>query len=117
MNAIPIINYDPSFFDVATHQMSGPQILYYLFNAWQTRDSVILWCRKGDGESKINTIRVALSKERKSRGAMRTFELRFGEPFAYTHNEIKGEAFKVEKIRGSFSTQFSAAMMHAGMKL
>ena len=117
MNAVPIIDYDPSFFDIATHQLSGPQILYYLFNAWQTQDSVILWCRKGDGASKINTIRVALSKERKSRGVMRTFELRFNDPWPYTYNGVKGEAFKVEKIRGSFSTQFSDAMMRAGMKL
>jgi hypothetical protein len=115
---LPLKGYDPGFINCVVHSLTGSQILYHLFSIWSENpnESVILWCRKGDAEWKVNAVRVALSKERKARGVPRTFELRFSEvPWPYTFMGIKGEAVKVERVNGSIQTRMRAAMFKKGM--
>lgn len=116
MNAVPIKHYDPGFINCVVHNLTGSQILFYLFTTWSEESTrpVILWCRKGDAEWKMNAVRVALSRERRSRGIPRTFELRFSEPWPYTYEGIKGEAIKVERHSGTLQTRVRAAI--AAMK-
>lgn len=101
------------FIDCVTHTLTGAQILFYLFHTWQSNPdaSVILWCRTGDAKAKANAVRVALSKERGARSAPRTFELQFSTHWPYTEGGIKGEAIKVERLRGSMSTRLRAAFL------
>lgn len=100
------------FINCVIHQLTGAQILYYLLNIWtvDSQKPVVLWCRKGDAVSRASAIRVALSKERKSRDAVRTFELRVSEPWPYTHKGIKGEAIRIHRELGSMMTRVRAAM-------
>ena len=119
--AVPISQYDPGFINSVVHSLTGAQCLFYMFHAWSTNPSlpIIFWCKRGDGEGKINAIRVALAKERKARNVPRTFELRFSEPWPDTHLGVKGEAIKVERVSGSLHTQMSAAfhkLVQGGIK-
>lgn len=111
MSAVPIKQYDPGFVNCVTHSLTGAQILFYAFHSWATdqNQSITLWCRKGDAQQKANALRVALAKERKQRQIPRTFELRFGEVFPYTHDGVKGEAIKVERVGGTLQTRMRAA--------
>lgn len=111
MNQVPIKQYDPDFINCVVHSLTGAQILYYLLHVWSKESNrpVVLWCAKGEGSQKVNVVRVALAKERKARGLPRTFELRFSDPWPYTHNGIKGEAIKVEQVGGTMQTRMQAA--------
>lgn len=111
MGAVPIKPYTPGFVDCVTHSLTGAQILFYMFHMWseQPNQSITLWCRKGEADWKANALRVALSKERKQRGLPRTFELRCGEAFPYTYNDVKGEAIVVERVGGTMQTRIRAA--------
>lgn len=102
--------FDPGFINCVTHELTGAQILFYLMHTWATEPtlSVILWCRE-DAISKGNNLRVALSKERKERKLVRTFELRMSEPWPYTHMGIRGEAIKIERVAGTLQTRVQAA--------
>jgi hypothetical protein len=115
---VPIKDFDPAFINTVTHNLTGAQTLYYLFNIWMDfpSQSVVLWCERDDAEAKCNAIRVALSKERKLRSIPRTFELRFSETWPYTYNGIKGQAVKIERIGGSIRTRMRAAMLEMSMK-
>lgn len=110
-SAVPLSQNEPGFINCLVHNLTGAQVLFYLFHAWKDdpNRAVILWCEKGEALKKMNSIRVALSKERKARGLLRTFELRFSFPWPYTHNGIKGEAIKVEQVGGTLLTQMRAA--------
>ncbi len=111
MGAVPLRDYTPGFVDCVTHSLTGAQILYYALHEWRDDQTqpVVLWCRKGDAEWKANALRVALSKERKERSIPRTFELRFSKPWPHTHNGLKGEAIKVERVNGTTMTRIRAA--------
>jgi len=113
MNTIPIRQYDPGFIDCMVHSLTGAQVLYYLFHTWSQHQtqSVIIWCERGETPAKVNAVRVALAKERKARSLPRTFELRFSDPWPYTHNGIKGEAIKVERVSGTLQTRMQSAFM------
>lgn len=113
MNSVPIKQYDPGFINSVVHSLTGAQILYYLLHTWASEPNrpVIIWCQTGEGSAKENSIRVALSKERKARDLPRTFELRFSAPWPYTHNGIKGEAIKVERTGGGVQTRMQAAFL------
>lgn len=113
MNQLPIRQYDPGFIDCMVHSLTGAQILYYLFHTWSQNQtqSIIIWCERGETDAKVNAIRVALAKERKARGLPRTFELRFSESWPHTHNGIKGEAIKVDRIGGGVQTRMRAAFL------
>jgi hypothetical protein len=113
MNTVPITQYDPGFIDSVVHGLTGAQILFYLFHTWNREPArpVIIWCEQGEAAGKVNAIRVALAKERKARDLPRTFELKFSDRWPYTHNGIKGEAIKVERMRGTLQTQMRAAFI------
>lgn len=113
MNLVPEHNSDPGFINCVIHSLTGAQILYYLFLTWNQEParSIIIWCEKGETSAKVNAIRVALAKERGSRGLPRTFELKFSEPWPHTHLGIKGEAIKIEKSGGSVQTRMRAAFV------
>jgi len=112
MDELPTIQ-DRGFVNTVIHSLTGAQILFHLLHVWRDEPtrSVILWCRKGEALAKMSAIRVALSKERGVRGTPRTFELRFSEQWPYTHEGIKGEAIKVERVAGTIMTRMQAAMM------
>lgn len=111
MSMVPIKNADAGFVDCVTHVLTGSQTLYYLFSIWSENPEqpIILWYRRGEAEFRINAIRVALSKERKVRGLKRTFELRVSDSWPHTHEDIKGEAIKVERVGGTIQTRMRAA--------
>lgn len=113
MPTVPIKDYNPGFVNGVTHVLTGAQTLYYLFNAWAEHENlpVILWYRRGEAEFRVNAIRVALSKERKLRGLKRTFELRFSDTWPHTHEGVKGEAIKVERVGGTLQTRVRAALI------
>jgi hypothetical protein len=103
--------FDPGFVNCVTHSLTGAQILYHMMHSWnQSEDMpVTLWCRKGDAVAKASTVRVALSKERRDRNVLRTFELRLSEAFPYTHFGIQGEAIVIYRVKGGKMTQLQAA--------
>lgn len=105
-------HFDPGFINSVTHSLTGNQVLFYLMHMWASDSTmpVIIWCNRSDALYKASNIRTALSKERKSRNLPRTFELRFSEPWPYTHMGIKGEAIKVERVGGTIQTRLQAAM-------
>lgn len=109
--------FDPGFINCVTHSLTGVQVLYHLGLTWAQlpSQSIIVWCLPGDALAKANVVRVALSRERKARGLSAQFELRFSEPFPYTHMGIKGEAIKVTKVRGGGLTQMRAAFAALGV--
>lgn len=110
---VPVKDFDPAFINTVTHNLTGAQILYYLFNIWSDvpNQPVTLWCQRDEAEWKANAIRVALSKERKSRKIPRTFELKFSHTWPHTYEGIKGEAIKVERSGGSIQTRMRAALL------
>lgn len=114
----PVPHSDPGFINSVIHSLTGAQILYYLFHTWEQDSgrSVIIWCDKGEAVAKMNAIRVALAKERGARGQQRTFELKFSEPWPYTHMGIKGEAIKVERVGGNMQTRMRAAFVTLAQK-
>lgn len=105
-------HFDPGFINSVTHSLTGNQVLFYLMHTWASdpTQAIIIWCNRADAVYKMNSIRTALSKERKSRNTPRTFELRFSEPWPYTHMGIKGEAIKVERVGGTTMTRMQAAL-------
>lgn len=112
MSAVPIKNYDPKFINAVTHPLTGAQLLYYLMHTWEDDPSrlVTLWCRRGEAYSKANSVRVALSKERRARRLKRVYELRVSSYWPYTHEGIKGEAINIERVEGTLQTQMRAAL-------
>lgn len=113
--ALPLKNYDPGFVDCVVHNLTGAQIIFRLMYAWKAHPSmpVVLWCRKGDAVHKMNAIRVALSRERKSRNIPRTFELEFSAIFPQEHMEIRGESVRVRKTKGTLLTQMRAVVFES----
>lgn len=103
--------FDPGFIDSVTHALTGAQVLYHMLHTWesQPRLPIIIWCL-GDAGFKADSIRVALSRERKANNAPRTFELRFSEPWKHTHMGVRGEAIKVTRELGRTTTRIQAAM-------
>ncbi len=105
------VRFDPGFVNCVTHTLSGAQVLYHVLHTWHREEDslIVIWCFEGEAQAKANAIRVALSKERKDRKLLRTFELRFSEPFRYTHLGIKGEAIIIRRDTGTMQTQVQAA--------
>lgn len=116
--SIPVVGYESGLINCVVHSLTGAQVLYYLFHIWEDESvySTILWCDKGETSAKVNAVRVALSKERAARGLPRTFELKFSQPWPYTHMGIKGEAVKVERLRGNSATRLRAAFVALAQK-
>jgi hypothetical protein len=114
----PVDDIETGFVNCVVHSLTGAQVLYYLLHIWsrEPRRSVILWCATGEAVAKSNSLRVALSKERKAKDLPRTFELKFSEPWPYTYLGIKGEAIKVEKLGGSIATRMRSAMLAMNRK-
>lgn len=104
--------FDPGFIDCITHALTSNQILHYLALTWAEDKErvVILWCHTGEAAAKAQSIRVALSKERKRRGEVRTFEIRVSSAWPYTHRGVKGEAIKIWRDRGTKMTRMYAAL-------
>lgn len=114
MSNVPITSYDPGFINSVVHQLTGAQLLYYLFHTWSMSENrpVIVWCQTGEAAAKQNAIRVALAKERAARNLPSTFELKFSATWPYTHDGIKGEAIKIERTSGGLKTRMQAAFLN-----
>lgn len=112
--SLPLQEPEIGFIDCVTHNLTGMQTLYHMLYNWKedSRRPLILWCLKGTTEAQKNTIKVALSRERKIRGAVRTFELRFGEAWPYTHDGIRGDAMVVTRSLGSLTTRMNEAFQY-----
>lgn len=103
--------------DTITHQLSGVQILVSLANLWQENPKgwAILLIRHQSEASMMNTIRVSLSKERKSRKIPRTFELRHAlvSTQLWVHG-CKADALVIGRVSGRKGTVIRAAMHRLG---
>lgn len=99
--------------DTIKHQLTGIQILSYLARNWE-QDSdawLILMIERGREQSVLNTIRVSLSKERKSRHQLRNFELRAASVSqGKTQYDIECDYLVIGKVHGGRMTQLQASM-------
>lgn len=82
-----------------THFHSGKQILYSVLRLWahDRLAPIVLLTAPGQGESKINALRIALSKERNLIAADSFYGLTASEPFRWTVDDETGR-YRVEAV-------------------
>lgn len=83
--------------DTITHNYSGRQLLWLLLKHWRqpTKTPFTIVARRGEAQWKVNALRVALSKERKSQDATSYYGLSVSETFPYT---LESSAYKGEAV-------------------
>lgn len=86
--------------DTVRHHYTGRQILAALLRMWEESktEPVILLTRKGEGESAINALRVALAKERNRQGTTTYYGLTTSEPFRWTIGWQADGGFRAEAV-------------------
>lgn len=102
----------PFIIDTTLHALTGAQLLYHALRYWQRNpdEPVLLWALRGDTAFRVNGLRVALSKERKARKALRTFRVCTGDTWPFTLSGVKGEVVKLTRTSGGPAARAAAAV-------
>ena len=105
--------------DSLTHRLTGVQLTYCALYLWQHDPDtpVWVWAERGDTESKVRMMRIAISKHRNAKKSVRRFSITKLDTWPYTLNGIKGEVVGLQYAKLHGHNRFMQVMRKEKVEL